>query len=207
MIGFTQDQWFEKLKAAIPAHYFCDSDPVNFEAIFQGLAAVFKRIGDALDNHFRETFICQAVDGYLDQHGVERNITRTSGETTFNYSQRIKNITNTTSCPEIKRVVDALLDVGEASITEDFNGGVFFQRESFFNRGEILITPIKDTFSIVVDKQVHAPFSFFDREHFFDREDFIGRLESSQELFELIVETVNRNKACGTLYRLIERAG
>ncbi len=207
MIGFTQDQWYEKLKAALPAHYFCDEDPQNFDAIFQGIAAIFKRVGDTLDNHFKETFICQAVDGYLREHGKERSILRASGETTFSYSQRIKNITNTTSCPEIKRVVDALLDVGEATIVEDFNSGIFANRESFLSRGEILIITIKDTFSIIVDKQVHEPYSFYDREYFFTREDFIGRLESSLELFQIIVQTVNRNKACGTLYRVIERTG
>jgi len=207
MIGFTQEQWYEKLKATLPSHYFCDDDPENFEAIFQGVAAVFKRVGDTLDNHFKETFICQAVDGYLREHGKERSILRASGETTSNYAQRIKNLTNTTSCPEIKRVVDALLDVGESIILEDFDSGIFASRESFLSRGEIMLIPIKDTFSIIVDKQVHEPYSFYDREYFFTREDFIGRLESSLELFQLIVQTVNRNKACGTLYRVIERLG
>ena len=206
-MSFTQEELYEKLKATIPSHYFCDGDEENFEAIYQGLAIVLERVCTAIDNHFTETFICQADDGYLTQHGNERNIIRAIAEIDANFAQRIKNITNTTSCTEIKRVVDALLDVGESIITEDFKDTVFYSRESFFNRGDILIEAIKDAFSIIVDNQVHAPYSFYSREFFFSREDFIGRLISSDALFDLIIETVNRNKACGTTYRLIERTG
>lgn len=200
----TQDEIFEKLKAAIPGHYFCE-DGLN-EAVFQGIAAVLHKVYTEAENHFNETFICNAVGGYLDEHGFERNLVREDGETTSNFQQRVKNLINTTSCDEIKRVVDALLDVGESTIIEDFNSNAFYSRDFYFNRSTILIEEIKDAFSIVVDNQVHEPYSFYSREYFFTREDFVGRLISSFELFELIVKTVNRNKACGTSYRLIERA-
>jgi hypothetical protein len=47
---------------------------------------------------------------------------------------------------------------------------------------------------------------FFSRESFFDREFLNGSNESLDSIFENIVETVNNNKAFGTVYRLIERA-
>ena len=114
-------------------------------------------------------------------------------------------IANTVSCPAIKALVDALLIVGEATVLEDFEGNVFFDREEFYNRGRIMIDPIKDTFSIIVDMQLHEPYSFYDREDFMEREDFIGANNSPLKIFNLIVEQVNANKAFGTLYRVIER--
>lgn len=196
--------WFDKLKTFVPECFFSDSG--ISEAYFHGIAKVLNRIECQLDEHFTETFICNAVEGFLDEHGLERNITRTSGELDFQLSERIKNITNSTSCVEIQRIVDALLDVGTATILEDFDAELFFDREdAFYNRGDLLIDPIYNVFSIIVDKQVHEPYSFFDRENFYDREDFIGRQDSSLALFELIVEAVNRAKALGVLYRLVER--
>lgn len=199
----NEEIWFQKLKGWVPQWFFED-EQFNV-AHFRGIAKILNEIECMLEDHIRETFICQAVDGYLDEHGLERNLTRLGAELDTTFRERIKNLTNTTSCPSIKQIVDALLDVGESTIIEDFNASIFFDREIFLSRGELLIDPIYNTFSIVVDKQVHAPFSFYTRENFLDREDFIGLNESRLALFELIVEHVNKSKALGTLYRLIER--
>ena len=203
----TKQELFKRLKSFVPTWFFEeDVDGIN-EAIFFAIAAVHERVNKALEEHIKETFICQAESGYLDEHGLERNLTRTAGEINPNFAQRIKNIANTTSCDEIKRVVDALLQVGESTIVEDGVQTVFANRESFLNRGEILIDAIENAFSIIVDNQVPVPLSFLNRENFLNREDFIGRQVSSLELFQLIVDQVNTNKACGTRYRLIERVG
>ncbi len=203
----TKQEIFDRLKSFVPCWFFEGQQGGVNEAYFFGIAAVMERVSLALDEHIKETFICQAEGGYLDEHGLERNLTRTTGEINANFADRIKNISNTTSCPVIKDVVDALLQVGESTIVEDGAQTIFLNRESFMNRGEIMVDPIENVFSIVVDNQVHAPLSFLNREHFLNREDFIGRQESSLELFQLIVDQINKNKACGTRYRLIERAG
>jgi hypothetical protein len=200
----SKELWYSKLKSWVPQWFFEEIE--HNEAVFMGIAAVLEKLECSLDDHIRETYICQAVDGYLDEHGLERNITRISGEFDSQLRERIKNITNTTSCDIIKTVVDALLDVGESIILEDFNASIFFDREdAFYNRGDLLIDPIYNAFSIIVDNQKHAPYSFFDRENFYDREDFIGLNESQIALFELIVEHVNASKALGIAYRLVER--
>lgn len=202
----SQEFWYEKLKSWVPAWWFSSVDNTTQEAIFQAMAAALREVDLTLDEHFTETFICSATGGYLDEHGSERNVTRNSGELDPQYAQRIKNIVNTTSCSIIKQLVDGLLDVGEATILEDFDAALYFDREDgFYNRGDLYIDPLYNVFSIIVDNQVHAPYSFYDREYFMDREDFLGRNESSLELFQLIVEAVNRSKALGTLYRLVER--
>lgn len=203
-MAIRQEFWAAQIRSWIPGCVYQGES--SEEAVIQAMALLLDRMEQLADEHVKETFICTAEGGFLDEHGSERNIARSPGEIDLQYSERVKNIINSTSCPEIKRIVDALLDVGEATIVEDFDAGLFFNREeAFYNRGDLLIIAIYNTFSIIVDKQVHEPYSFFDREYFMDREDFIGRLESSLELFQLIVEAVNRAKALGTLYRLVER--
>lgn len=204
-IGDYTEFWAERLKSFIPSCVYQD-DPTTEAAIY-GAAAVFDRLSNTLDKHEMQTFICQATGAYLNEHGLERNLLRAPGETDATYQQRIKNITNSSNCPAIKLLVDALLDVGESRILEDEENGVFYSRENFYNRGEILIDPIINTFSVVVDKQVHAPYSFYSREYFYNREDFFGTNESSLALFQLIIEAVNEAKACGTAYRVIETVG
>jgi hypothetical protein len=158
-----------------------------------------------LDEHTKETFICQAGEGFLDEHGWERNVYRESGELDPSFCARIQTISNTTNLPAIKAVVDALLQVGESIIIEDYDGGNYLSVDTYLNRGVVLIDPIVNAFSIIVDRQVHAPYSFCNREYFCDREDFVGTNESDFGLFNLIVSAVNKNKALGTLYRIIER--
>lgn len=202
----SQEDWYKKLKSFVPGWFFEEEEQIN-EAVFQGLAALFSELELRADEHQAETFILQADSGYLDEHGFERNLTRGDGELDPPFAERIRNIINTSNRPAIKALVDALLEVGESTVVEDFDHNLYFNRESFFNRGEIFIDAIYNVFSIIVDRQVHAPYSFYDREYFYTREDFIGTNESSLKLFELIVDAVNRAKALGTLYRLVERVG
>lgn len=199
----TKQQWYDVLITWLPQWWFNSIE--NQEAVLYGIAAVLERLDSDLQDHLRETFICQSVAGYTDEHGLERNLTRLSGELDPEFCERIRNIVNSSNCPALKQLVDALLDVGECTIIEDWEGGPFFNRETFFNRGSLLVDSIYNAFTIIVDRQVHAPYSFYDRENFMNREDFIGTNESSLELFERIVSAVNSAKALGTVYRLAER--
>jgi hypothetical protein len=202
----TKLQWYDRLKGWLPTWWFEQTQ--NQEAVLMGMAAVLEKLELSLDSHYNETFITLAEGAYLDEHGSERNVLRNTGELDHpSYDYRIRNIVNTTNCPAIKAAVDALLQVGTCTIVEDWEGGAFLNYEDFFNRGELVFDAIINTFSIIVDKQVHSPYSFYDREYFGSRENFLGTNESDLALFNLIIESVNRNKALGTLYRLIERVG
>lgn len=198
----TKAQWYTTLKGWLPDWWSITGED---EAILWGMAAVLEKLQASMGDHVAQTFIMQAEEGYLDEHGGERNLTRLAGEINTNFAERIRNIANTTNRPALKLLVDALLDVGECTIVEDWENGTFFNANDFLNRGELLINAIYNAFSIIVDNQVHAPYSFFTREDFCDREDFVGTNESSLELFQQIVEAVNAAKALGTVYRLIER--
>lgn len=202
-MALSQSQWYEKLKSWVPQWFF--ETEYYQKAHWQALAKVLADMEVVLDDHIMETFIAQASGSFLDEHGIERNLTRLINEMDSQFSVRIRNLTNSTNKPAIKQIVDGLLEVGEATILEDYEAIVFCNRETFANRGYLTIEQIYNAFSIIVDRQVHAPYSFLDREYFATRENFIGRQESSLELFELIVEAVNRAKALGVLYRLIER--
>lgn len=202
-MALTQDQWYEKLRRLVPGWWFEEED-IN-KAVFHGFAKVLSLLDASLDDHIQETYICESEGAYLDEHGLERNLVRLAGEIDASFCERVRNIVNSSNCPSIKAIVDALLEVGESTFLEDFKDQSFFNREDFFNRGKIWFDFVHYAFSILVDKQVHEPYSFFSREYFLNREDFYGTNESSLELFQRIVEAVNKAKAFGVAYRLIER--
>lgn len=202
-MGLTKSQWQDKLKSWVPQWFF--EEELNQEAFFQGFAKVLEALELNIDAHLKETFIMQAEGSFLDEHGYERNIDRKTSELDRYYAPRIQSISNTTSIPTIRNLVNELLDVGECIIREDYNSQSFFSRDTYLNRGYLIFDALYNTFSIIVNKQIHAPYTFCDREYFCSREDFLGTNESSLELFETIVEAINKAKALGVLYRLIER--
>ena len=135
--------WKARIDSFIPGCTYQDEETT--EAVKYGLAAVLNRIDCSLAEHFLQTFICRATGSFLNEHGLERNIERGTNEVDLSLAQRTKNIANTSSCPDLKLLVDALLEVGESTFFEDEAGGVFFNREHFYNRGDILIEPIINT--------------------------------------------------------------
>lgn len=203
MALLTQQQWYEKLRSFVPLWYFETEE--NQVAHMQAVAAVLEASDDDIIDHCDQTFITKATGEFLDEHGFERSLSRIGLELDPQFRNRIRNLGNKSNCPDLQALIDLFLMVGTATITEDYNSAIFANRESFVNRGTVVIDPIEQAFSVLVDKQIHAPYSFVDREYFSDREDYVGTNESSQYVFDLIVQVVNQNKACGVLYRVIER--
>lgn len=201
----TKEEWFQTLKSWVPEWFF--ERDANNQGLFYAMAEILTLQGVEIEDTISQTFIDQADGSYLDLHGDERNVDRLSGEFDTQYAVRIKSksLLSQLSKPALLAIINQLLIKGQAAIKEDWEGGTFFNRESFFNRGEIVIQPIENTFTIVVDRQLHDPYSFFNREYFVSRGDFIGTTESSDYVFQLILNAVNDNKAFGTLYRIIER--
>lgn len=202
-MALSQSQWLEKIKALYPDWFFEDEE--NQLAHLNGLAAVLAQIHTDLEAHRDETFINQANGTFIDAQGLERAVIRLYGEFDGQYRKRVQNMGNQSNKPAIKALVDLLLMVGECTILEDWEAANFCNRRAFLNRDTILISEILNTFSVIVDKQLHDPYSFMGREYFCDREDYIGTWQSSQYVFDLITEAVGKAKALGTLYRVIER--
>lgn len=201
----TQAEWYASLRSWVPEWFF-EQENSNV-AVFQGIAKILEASQLDVEDQKMQTFILEAVAPYLDLHGFERTVVRSPGEFDPQYAIRIrlKSLVSQLSKPAILALVNALLIKGVASIREDFEGSIFVDREEFVNRGSIVIEPIDNTFTILVDKQIRDPYSFVDREHFVDREDFVGNSESSEYIFDLILNAVNENKALGVFYRIIER--
>jgi hypothetical protein len=203
-MALTQQQWLEKLKRFVPEWFY--EEELYQDAYAQGLALILSLTQLDADEHFAETFLLQASGDFIDEQGYERDILRTDGEFDNLYRERVRRLANQSNCPDIKSLVDELLQIGEAEIIEDFEASLFANRGVHLNRNVFLIDEIYNGFSIIVDKQIHAPYSFLDREYFLNREDFTGQAESSQFVFDLLVEAVNKVKACGIFYRVIERS-
>lgn len=201
----TQAQWFEQLKSWVPEWFFEKEE--NNVAIMQALARILSESEADVADQKMQTYILEAGSPYLDLHGFERAVTRLIGELNPPYAKRIrlKSLVSQLSKPSLLSIINGLLIKGVASIREDFSGSIFSDREEFCNRGSIIIDPIENTFSILVDKQIRDPYSFADREFFCDRNNFVGDADSDDSVFELIVAAVSENKAFGALYRIIER--
>lgn len=206
-MALTQAQWYEKLKTWIPGWWF-EETGYN-EAVLQGLAAVFSASQQNGDDHQAQTYITRADAPFLDAHGDERNVERLPSESNLTYSTRIRNIVNQSNLPDLKSLVDAVLIAGESTFFEhaDLRTHAFFNRESFYNRREIYTDLSYNVFSIVLEKQLHEPYSFLNREYFTNRLDFAGSNESSQDVFDQVAAIVNKAKAGGVMYRITERTG
>jgi hypothetical protein len=203
-MALTQEQWYQKLKQLVPNWVF-EKENYNV-AIFQGMAKILEQAQIQYENHLQETFIDTASEEFLDIHAEERSVTRLPADSIATYRQKIKNILNNSNCPSLKSLVDTLLIRGEATFIENYSAENYMNRSAFFNRNAIEPEVRYNAFTIIVDYQVPEPNGFFSRESFFDREFLNGSNESLDSIFENIVETVNNNKAFGTVYRLIERA-
>lgn len=202
-MALTKQQWYDKLKTFIPSWFFEYEE--YQKAHLMGLAAVLEKLQQEVDFHVEQTFIETSDGEYLDAHGDERNTPRITDELDAQYQVRVRSLNNTSNIPAIKALVDKLLIVGESTIREDYNGTVFLNSGSYLNRSAILFDEIYNAFSIIVDKQLHEPYSFSNRENFLNRTNFVGSGESSDYVFNLIVEAVKKAKALGTLFRVIER--
>lgn len=199
----TKEQWYAKIKTLVPSWLWQREEYVK--AYFQALAKCAYEAQVMLQNHVNDTFILQADQGVLDTHGGERSIDRLDEELDSDYRLRVQNLFNQSNVTALLEFIDKVLVAGTSRIQEDFDSIPFLDREYFCNRGALFLNePATNTFSVIVDKQTHAPFSFADREYFADREAFAGTAESLDRVFALILKIVDDNKALGTQYRIIE---
>lgn len=204
-MGLSKSQWKERLKRLVPQWVF--EKVKENDAIFSGMAAIMESAQSDVTEQIKETYIDQATDEYVELQGSERSVTRLTDENLSSYRERVKIIKNQSNLPDLKLLVDALLIRGESTfIQHDDQIGNFLNRENFLNRDIIDFQVVYNAFTILIDFQVPLPTSFYDRENFFNREDTFGSGDSLDSIFSNIIETVNKNKAYGTVYRLIERA-
>ena len=203
-MALTQEQWFKKLKNLVPSWVL--SENVEANAVFQGLAKTFYQVQSDYLQHVQETKVDESTRDYIELAGSERSVTRFDGESLASYRRRVKQIVNNSNLTAIKAIVDSLLIRGESTIIEHSrNSGNFLDRSSYLDRNIIDYEVLYNAFTILIDYQIPEAVTFLDRGIYSDRGFIQGSDTSVLSVFENIVQAVNKNKAYGTVYRLIER--
>lgn len=203
-MALTQEQWYQKIKGLVPGWFF---ENENYQkAHEQALAKLLATVQQDIEDQRDQSFILRANEENLNVLGEERSVERLRNETNEAYAVRVQNIGNNSNLPAIERLVNSLLIRGVCQIIEGysaenafFSRGVFFGRDWFFNDFNY------NFFAIAVDSQVHPPYSFFSRDYFTSRENFFGSDESANVVMESVVQAVNKVKAHGVLYKIVER--
>jgi hypothetical protein len=203
----TQGQWLSKLQSFVPDWLYVDAPRAN--ALLDACAATMADHDAELDYLSSQMFIETASGAYLDLWGRDRGVTRNVNESddTFRIRVQTANLRNLSDKPDLLSIVNSLLIRGQASMSEDSDGSLYLNRSQLFlNRNVIeFATLIKDAFTILIDKQIHAPFAFESRAQFVGRSTFIGTTQSSPVVFQNLIQAINDNRAFGALYRIVER--
>jgi hypothetical protein len=203
-MALTKAQWLKKLKQSVPKWVFEKGN--DTEAVFDGMAELLYQAQLNHEDHIRQTFIDTADEEFLDIHAEERSVERSAGDSINTYRDKIKNILNKSNCPDLKALVDAVLIVGESTFIENHQSNInFLNRGSFLNRNIINFKFLYNAFTILVDYQVPEAVTFANRGNFLSRNDTLGANDSLISVLQNAVDIVNKNKAFGTVYRLIER--
>lgn len=205
-MALTQEQWYQKLKSWVPQWWF-EQERYNI-AVFKAIAKVFSELESDIEAHIDETFITRASDHFLDAHGSERNVDRLSLEVDSLYADRIRRIINQSNRVAIKRIVDAMLIVGECKLIEHGLEGPFASRGTYANRREIYTDRRwNQYFTVLIEKQIAASNSFANRSTFASRQNYIGTIGPLP--IEILLSSINtaiqKARAGGVLYRLIEQ--
>ena len=177
----TKEQWEAKIKSWVPEWYY--QDKVIESAIIASFARVFSQLETDIRDEFAQTFIDQAIGGYLAVHGAERGVTQKEGESVEDFRIRVKTAGLKTQVDpvSIKSIVDSFLET-PCIVIEDAEGALFADRGLFCDRGDIVIDPLIDNaFTVIVENQSD-----------------LAKLQS-------IVDAVNAEKAEGVLWRLVEK--
>jgi hypothetical protein len=179
----TKDEWYIKLKSLVPSWVLYDGEKI--QAVFKGMAAILEQSQQDAVDHIDETFIDKADTDYLDQHGVERVKERLIAEDNLAYSKRIKLIKNASNINDLLTIVNNQLVNGEALIIEGYDQKNFCNVDAFLNRNTYSNDHIWNAFTIIVENQ--------------------GDPLATANLFANIISAVNKEKAFGIVYRLIEK--
>lgn len=203
-VQLTKEQWYAKIKTFVPSWFW--TTELNNKAWASAVAKCAEQLQIALAESINDTFIMEAAAGVLDTHGAERSTTRVQDELDGPYAVRVQSLVNQSNDVALANLINKVLVAGKARIQEDFNSVPFCSRDNYCNRAVLfLATPMVNGFSIVVDKQTHAPFSYCSRGYFLGRgEGFYGTAESLDTVFASIRQITDDNKAMGTLYRIYE---
>jgi hypothetical protein len=198
----TQQQWYDKLKKFVPSWWF---EKIQYsQALYQAVAATFLQLEQDSDDQFNATFITEATTPVLDAIGDERSIDRNTSETDALYRPRVQRITSATDKASLKALVDSFLLTGECTIYEAPLDAPYYARGFYCGREAYLLEARRNFFLVVIPQQVHASYSFYARSVYAARSNFFGSTDSSATIFASIIAALDRAKAFGVMYAILE---
>jgi len=202
-MALSREQWLSKIQTWVPT-WFWEREQYNV-AVFAALAATAASAQADAEGMVSETFLEEAAGAYLDLHGLERSVERVEDETDATYRPRIQNLISSTTKARIKEIVDKVLAEGECEVREGFQDLLFCDRDQYCDDDEPLIDQTFNFFLILVDRQAPDPLSFVDRSDYADRDTFASYDSGSSSVYERVVSAVNKTKALGVTYMIVER--
>lgn len=202
MAALTQAQWLEKLRGLVPSDIF-NEEPQAL-AVFSGIAKVLEGVDEDTQDHFNATFITRANTPVLQALGDERGITQLPGESNATYAARMQRITSQTDLLDIRDAVNALLAIGQCRILEAPQDAPYCSRGNFCSRNDYMLNFRANEFLVVVPPQTHSGYTFASRGYFASRGAFTGSGDTLSSLYASIIAVINRLKAFGVLYGIVE---
>jgi hypothetical protein len=181
-MALTKEEWLQKCKNLVQSWV---AEGKKSEAVFKGISAVLDQVEHDYTEHLAQTYIDQAEMDYVKEHGEERSVAILPDESIISYRVRVKRVTAQSNWVELKYVVDGFLITGESRFVEHSqDSGSFLSVGMCLDRDLLDFSVLYNAFTIIVDKQTGP---------------------DSDLIFENIVRAMNKNKASGVVYRIIER--
>lgn len=148
----TQSEWYNKILSQLPSWFYTDRLPAR--AVLQALAKLAEQVEDSSDDLIVQTFLLTATGGFLDLHGAERSVYRYEGESDDSYRERIRAIDFSSAYPNLKDLVEAVINNGEVLIIENLAYGFagvdifadcedarYLSKRKQYNRFTIIVPP------------------------------------------------------------------
>lgn len=152
-MALTRDEWYEKIKTWIPSWFF-EVEDTN-QAVIKAFAKLLSTAElEIKEDMLKQTFITTATGSFLDLHGAERSVVRQPGESDDSYRERVRSVEFTITYPNLKLLIDSLLETGESVLIENQNHGfadddvfadtpeaIYLSKRKNYNRFTVVIPP------------------------------------------------------------------
>lgn len=113
VLSAEEQELFDVAKASIPKFFFA-SDAAQQE-VFAAAAKAFNLSRDQIKSWASFTLIGQAVGFWLDQHAIDRNMRRRSGESDAALAARVRRIDDAVTLPALQARISAILAADSVS--------------------------------------------------------------------------------------------
>lgn len=134
---------------------FLASPKTDIDLLIDTIALTYELIDKALETLDDRTRIGDADGAWLDQHGHERSIQRAVGESDTDYQARLMVFPDALTKPAILAAVNAILQVGVATMDEHIPDGAFCDIQTIQGFVDTSVTyETSRCFTVFIDEQL-----------------------------------------------------